>query len=100
MSVHTTATITFGATITLNETEVRALDAIIGYGADAFLRVFKDKLGESYIRDHEAGVRSFFKAVGRDVLPALRDIDQARKDLNLAHNKRVADRALQPEAKR
>ncbi|AMX93762.1 MULTISPECIES: hypothetical protein [Mesorhizobium] len=89
MSVRTTATLTFGASITLNETEVRALEAMIGYGADAFLKVFKEKLGEHYIRDHQEGVRSFFKAVGRDVLPALRDIDEARKDLQKAAEKRA-----------
>lgn len=80
-TVRTTATLSFGASIALNETEVRALDALVGYGDEAFLKHFKEKLGEAYIRAHEAGLKSFFAAVRRDVLPALRDIDEARRDL-------------------
>lgn len=75
----TTAIVSFGATITLTEQECRALDALVGYGDDAFLRAFKEKLGEVYIREHETGLRSFFATVGRDVLPALEAIDDARK---------------------
>ncbi|UVK46785.1 hypothetical protein BPNPMPFG_002494 [Mesorhizobium sp. AR07] len=90
MGARTTATLTFGATIALTEVEVRALDALVGYGAEAFLKVFKEKLGESYIRKHEAGIHSFFGSVGRDVLPALREIDQARIDLAKAASARAA----------
>ena len=72
-------TIEFSTTLTLNETEIRALDALVGYGDDAFLKVFKEKLGEAYIRDHEAGVRSLFRAIRLDVLPRLGEIDQARR---------------------
>jgi hypothetical protein len=89
----TTATVSFSATITLSEVEVRALDAMIGYGADAFIKVFYDKLGQGYMRDHEAGLRSFFVAVGRDVLPALHEIDQARRDLEKAARARIEARA-------
>lgn len=89
MKTRTTATISFGATITLNETEVRALDALVGYGDDAFLKVFKEKLGTAYIRDHEAGLRSFFKAVRNDALPALSAIDRARRDLDAAAQART-----------
>lgn len=89
MRSRTTATITFGASITLSEVEVRALDALVGYGDDAFLKVFKEKLGECYIRNHESGLRSFFAAVRRDVLPALSEIDQARSDLSKAAGRRL-----------
>lgn len=86
----TTATITFGASITITEVEARALDALVGYGDDAFLKAFKEKLGAAYIRDHEGGLRKFFDAVRRDVLPALGDIDQARRDLDGALTARRA----------
>lgn len=82
--VRNRATISFGGTLTLNETEIRALDALVGYGDDAFIKAFREKLGTAYIRDHEAGLRSFFSAIRRDVLPPLRDIDQARQDLGAA----------------
>lgn len=84
----TTATITFGATLTLTEVEVRALDALVGYGDDAFIRVFKEGLGEAYIQHHEAGLRSAFDAIRRDVIPALRIIDQSRRDLSDASARR------------
>lgn len=89
MRTTTTATITFGASVTLSEVEVRALDALVGYGDDAFLKVFKEKLGEHYIRNHERGLRSFFATVRQDVLPALHVIDEARRDLRDAMVKRA-----------
>ena len=72
----------------LTESEMRALDGLTGYGDDAFLEAFKSKLGAVYIRDHEAGLRSFFRAVRRDVIPALADITQARDDLRKAREAR------------
>src|SRR3546814_8833014 len=74
-------TVAFSTTLTLNEVEIQALEAITCYGVDSFLEVFKKNLGTAYIRDHEEGVRSLFKAIGRDVLPAHRAIVQARADL-------------------
>lgn len=88
-ATETTARITFSATLTLSESECRALDAIVGYGDDAFIKAFKEKLGEAYLRDHEAGLRSCFDAIRRDVLPALKVIEQARRDLLDAAKKRA-----------
>lgn len=50
-------------TITIDEAEARALDALVGYGDDAFIKAFKEKLGECYIRDHEVGLRKFFQDI-------------------------------------
>lgn len=47
----------------LSEQEVLALGALCGYGIDTFLRVFYKELGESYLKPHEAGLRSLFAAV-------------------------------------
>jgi hypothetical protein len=77
--VKTTATVQFGAHIKLTETEIRALDALVGYGDDAFLNVFGGKLGHTYMRDHADGLKAFFASVRGQVLPALAVIDQARK---------------------
>lgn len=92
------AKISFSTTLTLTEVEIRALEALIGYGADPFLKVFKAQLGEAYIRNHEEGIRSFFSAVGRDVLPALEDIDQARRDLTEAIIRRVEEKKAKNNA--
>ncbi|MCL8385510.1 hypothetical protein [Xanthobacter aminoxidans] len=86
------AVVHFSTTLTLNETEIRALEAMIGYGADAFLKAFKEKLGESYIRNHEGGIRSLFASIGREVLPALREITIARELLEAAATERVQRR--------
>lgn len=69
-------------TTTLSEAECRALDALVGYGADAFLKVFYEKLGKAYMQPHEAGLRSLFESIGRDVRPYLSRIDSARKTFN------------------
>ncbi len=63
----------------VNEEEARALDALVGYGDDAFIKHFKETLGTAYIRDHEEGLRSFFKAVRAMMPPILHKLDAARR---------------------
>lgn len=63
-------TVSCNVVFELDESEVRALDALVGYGDDAFLKVFYEKLGEHYMKPHEKGLRSLFKSV-REVLPAI-----------------------------
>ena len=66
---------------TIDEEELRALDALVGYGDDAFLEVFKEKLGAYYSRDHEAGLRRFFQSI-RDIASSqIALIDQTRRDI-------------------
>lgn len=91
MVIHRTA-IEFSSVLTISEREIRALDALVGYGDDAFLKAFKEKLGAAYIRSHEDGLRSFFTTVREQVLPALHDIDQARNDLYDALKTRERER--------
>lgn len=49
--------------LVISEEEARALDALAGYGDDAFIKAFYEKLGEAYMRDHEGGLRMFLKSV-------------------------------------
>jgi hypothetical protein len=66
----------------LDEEEARALDALVGYGDDAFIKAFQEKLGEHYMRDHEQGLRRFFQTT-RQLLPGiLNSADAARKAFN------------------
>lgn len=66
------------ATITLNERECAALNALVGYGDDAFLKCFYKNMGEHYLKPHEAGLRSLFANV-RSITPiATRAITEAR----------------------
>lgn len=50
-------------TLVLNEEEIRAIDALTGYGIESFLKVFYERLGRAYLQPHEAGLRSFFESV-------------------------------------
>ncbi len=72
-------TVRLAITFELNEAEARALDALSGYGDDAFIKVFYESLGKSYMQDHEAGLRTFLVTI-REVLPGiLARADKARK---------------------
>lgn len=73
------ASITCQATLTLNEVECRALDALIGYGIEPFLKVFYEKMGRHYLEPHERGLRELFKKFGQTVHPALSDVQTARQ---------------------
>lgn len=66
------------ATIELSEVEMRALDAMIGYGINPFLEVFYKHLGKHYMQPHEAGMRSLFKTIGSDIPAILHRADAAR----------------------
>jgi hypothetical protein len=65
--------------IELDEPEARALVALVGYGADSFLKVFYEHLGEHYLKPHEKGLRSLFDSIAETVPEYLQRIDTARK---------------------
>lgn len=66
----------------VDEIEARALDALSGYGDDAFIKVFYEHLGKSYMQKHEDGLRSFLKSI-RDFVPGeLSKVDEARKAIS------------------
>lgn len=67
------------ATFSLNEAEMRAMDALVGYGVDGFLEVFYRQLGKAYMQPHEAGLRSLFKSIRETVPGILQRTDAARK---------------------
>lgn len=65
-------------TMLLNESEMRALDALTGYDIEEFLKVFYEKMGQSYLKPHESGLRSLFKAVRTEIPPILERARKAR----------------------
>lgn len=67
----------------INEQEARALDALAGYGDDAFIEAFYEKLGKVYMQKHEAGLREFLKSIRTVVGPAISKVDTARKELGV-----------------
>lgn len=68
---------------TVNESELRALDALAGYGDDAFIQMFYKNLGEAYMKPHEAGMREFLKSIRSVASPVLSQTDKARKAFNV-----------------
>jgi len=66
----------------LTEGEMRFLDALVGYGWDSFIEVFREKLGKSYIRDHEVHGKALFEQIRSDFAPILRRTDDARDVFN------------------
>lgn len=83
-----TTRVTITTQLELNEIEIRALDGLVGYGIESFLKVFYEKLGKCYMEDHEDGLRSLFERIDKDVRPAIGQIDAARKLLKDAKENR------------
>lgn len=79
MNLSTTTKVEFSGHLDLSEVELRALDALVGYGVDNFLRVFYANLGQHYLKPHEAGVRLLFGTIGRGVPQQLARIEAARE---------------------
>jgi len=73
--------INFRVNLELNESEARALEAMIGYGFDPFKRVFYEKLGKSYMEKHEQGLKSLFDSIQDQVNPGLSEIDTLKKEM-------------------
>ena len=67
------------ATIKLTETELRALEALVGYGTDSFLEIFYKHMGKHYLQPHEAGIKSLFDVIRTDLNPILQRADAAKK---------------------
>ena len=66
-------------TLSISEGEARALDALVGYGDDDFIKAFYEKLGKAYMSDHEDSLREFFQSVRTFMPGLLSQADTARK---------------------
>lgn len=83
MSISIETNVQISATLTLSEGQLRALDALAGYGDEAFLRAFYIKLGKSYMQPFERDLRELFALIRSQVPSALTGIEQSRKALGL-----------------
>ena len=72
--------LTVVTTFTVSEEELRALEALAGYGDDAFIKMFYTQLGKHYMLPHEKGLREFLNSVRKLATPTLKRIDAARKE--------------------
>lgn len=66
------------AQITLSESELRALNAIMKYGPEKFIEGFYKQLGKNYLKPHAHAVPGLFKSVQSQIAPALAKIDDAK----------------------
>jgi hypothetical protein len=85
MTVDVRTKVTISATIEFTEGQLRALDALVGYGDDAFLKAFNVKLGTHYIKPFERDLRELFAQIRKTVPPALRNVKAARERLAAVH---------------
>lgn len=65
--------------VKLTMEEIRALDALRGYGIKPFLEVFYKHMGKAYLEPHEAGLRSLFDTIGSELSPIMSRHDAALK---------------------
>lgn len=79
MTVKTNVKIELTATLTLSEGHLRALDALVGYGDDAFLKAFYVKLGKHYMKPFERDLRDLFAHLRGEVPQALKGVEEARE---------------------
>lgn len=68
-------------TIEFNEGEMRALEALTGYGIDDFIEFFYKHMGKHYLQPHEKDLRTVFETFRKEFIPILSTTDTARKIL-------------------
>jgi hypothetical protein len=76
--------INLDVSIKLNESEMRALDALAGYNVDQFLKFFYKDMGRAYMEPHEAGLRSLFETIRSELPPIMKRMTAAKQAFSLA----------------
>lgn len=79
MNASIKVTVELTAVVTMNESEIMALDGILGYNVDTFLKVFYEKMGEAYVKPYEKGVRSLHTNLKGKVSTIKSEMEDARK---------------------
>lgn len=72
--------VTFTVPTELSEGEIRALDALVGYGFKAFIECFYKHLGKAYLEPYEKDLEALFKKV-EELRPAISEIQDIRNKL-------------------
>ena len=80
-NVAITTKVEITATLELTEGQLRALDAMVGYGDNAFLKAFYVKLGKAYMQPFERDLRELFANIRENVPHALREIEKVKHQL-------------------
>lgn len=72
-------TVQVSANFLLDEEELRALDALVGYGTDKFIDAFYKVMGKAYLEPHAAGLRRLFETFSKHVPGILSRANAARE---------------------
>lgn len=86
MKLTTKAEATFTFHLIITEGEMRALDALVGYGFDEFIKVFYEKLGKAYMESHEQHLKNLFGRIN-ELRPHLDMVNQHKKAIEEAGKK-------------
>lgn len=77
----------FKVTLELSENEARAWDAIVGYGWEAFEKVFKEHLGKHYIQPYSNEAKEMFEHTRKNIGFQLHAVDEVKKAIAKINNK-------------
>jgi hypothetical protein len=67
ISAKSKVNIEFSITLNLTVDEASALDAIVGYGVDEFLKTFYQHVGKAYLEPYESSMKDLFKKVKEEL---------------------------------
>lgn len=87
IEIKPTAIVEFKVVIELTENEARAWDAIVGYGWEAFEKIFKEHLGKHYMQPYTADAKRMFETTSRDMGYQFHAIEEVRKTMKNISNK-------------
>lgn len=65
--------------IEMTEAEVRALNEVMSYPVETFLKTFYERMGQAYLEKYEDGIRSLWQSFPREVAVWLQRVNAARK---------------------
>ena len=89
MKLKTKVRVHYECTLELTEREMRALDALAGYGTKAFVDIFYRHMGRSYLEPHVDGLTTLFEKIRGEGSRQLGVVDSARKVLAEANEKKL-----------
>ncbi len=78
MKAEISTKISFSVKCELTEGELRALDALVGYGFENFIKMFYSGLGKHYMEPYEKDLKELFAKIEL-LRPEIHTINEAKK---------------------
>jgi hypothetical protein len=79
MKITTKAQVNFTFHLVVTEGEMRALDALVGYGFEPFVKAFYEKMGKAYLEPYHEDLKGLFNRI-EELRPHLSVIDTFKKE--------------------